>query len=781
MKIKLPIQRKLTLYTLVIVLLTYVLAVGFVVVILGAKARTDAETYATTYAREIAASIKSRMNLDLGTARAMAATIQEYHDSIAQGKFLFVDRSLQAVLKREKNYNSTWTSLEIARLNPAWTKDHGRIRFNCVSADVVERDSANINGDVPGSLYFRLKHDKKEDVSEPYRLNQYDEGNTAQADIVGTSISVPMLTASGEFEGVAGIDLSIEQFRYVAGLKPFSQSSCFLMAGNGTFVFHPDSALVGTTLADYLGQELMQAQAIEAHIGRQEAMAFYLNRPAIFDNEDIYMVAIPIAMGNSDKPWALGIVVPESVLVEEVNTMLWIILAVSCVGVLILVISIRQVALGVARPLREVNQLLKDVAEGNIDVRRKVVLDTGDEVNEIADSTNVLIDTLNEKVAFAQAIGQGELDVPFRVLGDQDHLGLSLQRMRTSLKAIREDEQKRTWSANGLARFSEMLRQNHTDLTLFYNQFIAEWTKYIKAEQCGLFILQRDADAEPHLELVAAYAFERRKYLEKRVDLGQGLLGQCFYERQTIYIKDVPEQYVSITSGLGGARPGNLVMIPLLAEDQVYGVVEFAAFGIFPEHVIALMEKIAQSLATTVATLQRNTETRLLLEQTRQQTEEMRASEEEMRQNMEELEATQEEMRRGQQKHQEQEARQLAVEKLAKDAVLIADRQLRITYINAQVKEIWGGKAPQPGDSLLHVHGAQRDLWEPHYQRALLGERREFMLRRRRGTTDQLLHYIISAYYPDGVSGIQGVVMLVRDVTTVSQLAHHEEEPVGKG
>ncbi|MFN3841621.1 MAG: GAF domain-containing protein, partial [Cyclobacteriaceae bacterium] len=162
----------------------------------------------------------------------------------------------------------------------------------------------------------------------------------------------------------------------------------------------------------------------------------------------------------------------------------------------------------------------------------------------------------------------------------------------------------------------------------------------------GLFLLNDDEENNSFLELVSAYAFERKKFITKRVEIGQGLVGQCYLEADRIFLARLPEAYVHITSGLGSATPTCLLLVPLKANEKVHGVLELASFKRLEEHEIQVIEKFAESIASTVATVKSSESTRLLLERTQQQAEEMRAQEEEMRQNMEELSATQEEMAR---------------------------------------------------------------------------------------------------------------------------------------
>lgn len=252
------------------------------------------------------------------------------------------------------------------------------------------------------------------------------------------------------------------------------------------------------------------------------------------------------------------------------------------------------------------------------------------------------IETLS---AFIEAVSNGDYTLELESDGDAG-LTQRLIGMRDTLRNNAESDKRRNWATAGLAQIGEILRSNSGNTTDLYDSIIKFVVQYTKSNQGGMFLLNDDEESDQYLELVACYAFERKKFIVKRMEVGQGLVGQCFLEGQRIYLLEVPEDYVQITSGLGGANPNCLLLVPMIVNEKVYGVLEMASFRPFEEYEIELVEKFAESIASTISSVKINESTRLLLERTQQQAEEMRSQEEEMRQNMEELSATQEEMAR---------------------------------------------------------------------------------------------------------------------------------------
>src|SRR6476659_9158860 len=101
--------------------------------------------------------------------------------------------------------------------------------------------------------------------------------------------------------------------------------------------------------------------------------------------------------------------------------------------------------------------------------------------------------------------------------------------------------------------------------------------------QHGVFYLTDSQNGEPDQKLLASYAYTQRKHLGNRFKAGEWLGGQAALERQSIVPTEVPGDYVHISSGLGEAKPLNIVVMPVLFEGEVKAVIELASFYRFSE------------------------------------------------------------------------------------------------------------------------------------------------------------------------------------------------------
>ncbi len=300
----------------------------------------------------------------------------------------------------------------------------------------------------------------------------------------------------------------------------------------------------------------------------------------------------------------------------------------------------------ITKPIGYIKEIIAKLGKGELPEEQHVKYNK-DEIGEMAKAVENLVTGLKSTSSFAENIGNGNYDSDYSALSKKDTLGNSLIDMRNNLKKVAEEDEKRNWITRGLANFSETLRNNNDNIEKLSEDIVINLIQYLGCNQGGLFIVNDDS-GEAFLELKACYAWDKQKYLEQKIHIGEGLTGQAWLEKDTVYITEVPDEYITITSGLGQSNPTSILIVPMIVNDAVFGVIELASFKEFADFEIDFIEKLAESIASTVSTVKVNEQTQKLLEESTEMTEQMQSQEEEMRQNMEELQATQEEMKRNQ-------------------------------------------------------------------------------------------------------------------------------------
>lgn len=333
------------------------------------------------------------------------------------------------------------------------------------------------------------------------------------------------------------------------------------------------------------------------------------------------------------------------------NTLNRVIVLISA-GVLLLLVVFIIILLKkiLANRLNIVKTALENLASGEkVDT---LFSKSADETGRMVNSLNQLISRSEQTAAFAKQIGEKKYDSNYESLSDNDVIGNALVDLREKLqeadkqdKQRKKEDEQRNWAAIGLSRFSGIMR-NHTQIESLTYEVIQQLVNYLGVNQGGFFLVNNNDKNDVHLELVAAYAYSRNKYISKRIEVGDGLVGRCMVEKDIIYLTDIPDDYINITSGTGSANPRCLLLVPLIHNSEIFGVFELASFNEIESYKVDFVKQVASTTAITILSVQSDIRTRELLEKSQQQAEEMSAQEEEMRQNLEELNATQEQFER---------------------------------------------------------------------------------------------------------------------------------------
>ena len=645
---KLKIQVKLLLYILSAALVVYIVSASY----LNYHTNNTNTSLVIKNIRGVqnnaVLKIQNSLDRNIGALRSFASSLSGTNILSESERIEIYKTAAHVFLSNNSNYDNIKISWELGFIDAIWSKSYGRRVYTFERGDGSTRctiEDLDKDGDDFSSSYYKAKINGKEQITG---IVSEDPENPSVKPIYKSTVLIPVLDGENNFCAMVSGDLEVENFNaMVKNASDYSNVASFLLTNIGQF------AGVSTSINENLKNDLMKFSATSFYDIKTKVdssgFAFF-NLP---DSLDSHLMICAMGLENKvfDSKWFLVSVLNGETVFAQNNSQYTALIMIVIFGLMFLGVFIFLTTSEMANFLGKSGELLKQFSLGNFQIDSNMESSNTEELNVIADSINDLKSGLDKAVVFAEEIGKGNLDTPFKPLSDNDELGSSLLSMRDSLKKARvetderqELDRKQNWITEGTAKFGDILREYNNDMFDFSFNIISNLVKYVGANQGGLFVINDDNKDDIYFELTAGYAYNIRKILKKQVKPGVGLIGRCILENDSIYISNLPEDYINITSGLGEKSPQYLLIVPFKFNNEIYAVAEIASFNEIEPYKQQFVEEVGNSIASTIATVKINIRTNKLLQELKVQSEELASQEEEMRQNMEEMKATQEDM-----------------------------------------------------------------------------------------------------------------------------------------
>lgn len=639
------IRAKIFLFIFITSFLVFAIVIGYIVFNYRNYSIKEANRLANIYAKHASSFVKNTLETDLAVCQTLSLGFNDYDKIPSKEREVIYKDVLKNVLKGHPEYLSVWMSWELRFIEPGYTRKYGRKRTVTVrEAGRVNFyvDTTELGGDSYGSGYYESKISGNDVLMDPYYYvySQTEGGDS----ILETSVAKPIMI-DGEFAGIVGIDITLDRFqKIIEEIKPFKKSYAMLVSNSGIIISSPEQKNVGESLIHIFPSFVKYD--VSAKIKQAKEFSFNLTDSTGFSN---YISFSPVNAGNSKNSWSVCLVVPSNVVEEEAISNFNRSLIIGLIGILIFSILTLIIAQRLTGPLKQTTSILKDLDNGVIDFSKKLKVRSRDELAEMGRSLNNLMDTLYKTAEFAKKIGQGDFTASFKAISEQDVLGNALIDMQKNLQIGQEQEEirqlerrKLNWAQDGLSELGEVLRTSTDNFEDYLLTILSQIIKYIKADQGAVFLLNTQDTKHPFLELRSAYAYDKKKALEAKMEIGESLVGRCFQEKEIIYMTNIPEGYTFVSSGLGGHEPRCLFLMPLLFEDEPFGVIELASFRELADFEIDFLKSIGERVASSISVMAKNVQTKELLEQYQIQSDELMSREMMLQENLKELQKIQE-------------------------------------------------------------------------------------------------------------------------------------------
>jgi HAMP domain-containing protein/signal transduction histidine kinase/CheY-like chemotaxis protein len=255
-------------------------------------------------------------------------------------------------------------------------------------------------------------------------------------------------------------------------------------------------------------------------------------------------------------------------------------------------------------------------------------------VNQLAENLTTQVRSISE---VASAVTKGDLTRNIRVeaKGEVEELKDTINQMITNLRETTLLNHEQDWLKSNLAKFTQML-QGQKDLKTVTKRILSELATVVTAHYGAFYIFSAEEEI-PKLKLSAAYAYKSDKHIPQEFAIGEGLVGQCAFEKEKIIISNVPKDYIKISSSLGKAKPSNLVVLPVLFENNVKAVIELASLDTFTQTHLDFLSQLTESIGIVLNTIETNSRTEELLAQSQSLAGELKIQQEELRRTNDEL------------------------------------------------------------------------------------------------------------------------------------------------
>ena len=399
--------------------------------------------------------------------------------------------------------------------------------------------------------------------------------------------------------------------------------------------------------------------------------------------------------------------------------------------------NVNLMASNLTNQVRGIAKVVTAVANGNL--KRKLVLEAKGEIEELAETINNMIDTLatfaDQVTTVAREVGiEGKLGGQASVPGAAgtwrdltDNVNRMAAALTTQVRAIaevatavtkgdlsrsiavdaagevaalkdninemirnlRETTEKNTaqdWLKTNLAKFTRLL-QGQRDLLAVSKLILSELAPLVSMQHGVFYLNEGPEQGEADMKLLASYAYRERKSIANRFKAGEGLVGQCAFEKERILLTDVPSDYIHINSGLGEAPPLNIVVLPVLFEGQIKAVIELASFHRFSDIHLTFFDQLTESIGIVLNTITATMRTEELLKQSQTLATELQTRQAELTETNRRLQEQAKTLQESEERlRQQQDELQQTNEELEEKANLLAKQNLEVERKNQEIE-----------------------------------------------------------------------------------------------
>lgn len=408
---RLKLKSKLNLYILTVATIVYSISIGYISLQLKKTTSSDSAALAKASTREYRNKVQDDLNKILVSTRTLSNVLGDYNNYSLKQRTEYYNDLMISWMRNNDQFLSVGLSWEKRALDRNYKKRNGRTRsvyFRQNNEILVHDEIIEENDFMLKSAYYIIRDQNKETIVDPY----YDVTTPELAGILMTTVACPINGKEGKFDGLLGVDISLETMKdIIADIHPFDSTVSYIIANNRSVVAHSDNSLIGKDYIKNLsGDSTLFKEGFEKSLQNESFEFEYEN---IKDHNKYFVSFEPITIGNADKKWMIGIEVPVNIVMKKANIVFRNTLIVGILGLLVLFILLYFISDAISKPIIEGIDFAKEIAAGNLEA--KLNIQRNDEIGELASSLSTMADKLNviieEVIQSSNKIAESSLDL----------------------------------------------------------------------------------------------------------------------------------------------------------------------------------------------------------------------------------------------------------------------------------------------------------------------------------------------------------------------------------
>ncbi len=412
-RFNLRLKAKLLLYILASFTLIYGVTLVYVSISLKKNALADSKEIIDANLQAYRNLIQDNINQVIKSTTTIRDNYNNYFNMDESYRDEVYENMLYSWLENNPELLSTWQIWELKALNPSYNMRNGRVRnviFRLNNTYTRTSETVDMNNEVLTSLYYQGKEANVSEIWNPY----YDEVTKELEDILMTSIIAPLQNNKGEFLGMVGVDISLDNMsKIISDMDPYEGAVSYLLSR--------DTSIVAHTNTDFIAKKLFDATQFDSENFRKglastlkaKTYSFEYTKPGT--EKDYYVSYTPVGFEGMDITWTLGMEVPKEVILADANQIFYRSIIIGIIGLILLYLTVYITAGNIVRPIIRSAELAREIADGNLKVNIDIDTTKSDEPGDLARALKDMVINLNkiitEITASTDAINSASIEL----------------------------------------------------------------------------------------------------------------------------------------------------------------------------------------------------------------------------------------------------------------------------------------------------------------------------------------------------------------------------------